>query len=55
MMYGLQTVALTKREEAELEVAELVMLKFLLEVIRMDKNRNECIRMYVYATGITDL
>lgn len=55
MLYGLQTVALTKREEAQLEVAELVMSKFSLEVTRMDKNRNECIRMYVYATGITDL
>ena len=30
MMYGLETVALTKRQEAEMEVAELKMLRFSL-------------------------
>ena len=44
MFYGLETVALTKRQEAEMEVAELKMLRFPLGVTRMDKIRNEYIR-----------
>ena len=44
MMYGLETVALTKRQEAELEVAELRMLRFSLGVTRIDKIRNNYIR-----------
>ena len=41
MLYGLETVALTKRQEAEMEVAELKMLRFSLGVTRMDKIMNE--------------
>ena len=44
MLYGLETVALTKRQEAEMEVAELKMLRFSLGVTRMEKIRNEYIR-----------
>ena len=44
MWYGLETVALTKRQEAEMDVAELKMLRFSLGVTRMDKIRNEYIR-----------
>ena len=44
MLYGLETVALTKRQEAEMEVAELKMLRFSLGVTRMDKIGNEYIR-----------
>ena len=44
MLYGLETVALAKRQEAEMEVAELNMLRFSLGVTRMDKIRNEYIR-----------
>ena len=44
MLYGLETVALTKRQEAEMEVAELKMLRFSLRVTRMDTIRNEYIR-----------
>ncbi|XP_062865903.1 uncharacterized protein LOC134328668 [Trichomycterus rosablanca] len=44
MLYGLETVALTKRQEKELEVAEMKMLRFSLGVTRMDKVRNEIIR-----------
>ena len=33
-----------KRQEAELEVAEIKMLRFSLGVMRMDKIRNEYIR-----------
>ena len=43
MLYGLETVALTKRQEAEMEVAELKMLRFSLGVTIMDKIRNEYI------------
>ena len=41
MLYGLETVALTKRQEAEMEVTEL---KISLGVTRIDKIRNEYIR-----------
>ncbi|WP_139267332.1 reverse transcriptase domain-containing protein, partial [Escherichia coli] len=44
MLSGLETVALRKRQEAELEVAELKMLRFSLGVTRMDRIRNEDIR-----------
>ena len=44
MLYGLETVALTKRQEAEMEVAELKMFRFSLGVTRMDKIRNEYVR-----------
>ena len=44
MLFGLETVALRKRQETELEVAELKMLRFSLGVTRMDRIRNEHIR-----------
>ncbi|KAI5093330.1 hypothetical protein C0J45_16468, partial [Silurus meridionalis] len=44
MLYGLETVALSKRQEVELEVAELKMLTFSLGVTTMDRIRNEFIR-----------
>ena len=44
MLYGLETVALTKRQAAEMEVAEMKILRFSLGVTRMDKIRNEYIR-----------
>ena len=44
LSYGLETVALTKRQEAEMEVAELKMLRCSLGVTRTDKIRNEYIR-----------
>ena len=44
MVYGLETVALTKRQEAEMEVAELKMLRFPLVVTIMYKIKNEYIR-----------
>ncbi|KAF7702399.1 hypothetical protein HF521_001682 [Silurus meridionalis] len=40
MLYGLETVALSKRQEVELEVAELKMLRFSLGVMKMDRIRN---------------
>ncbi|KAK3533744.1 hypothetical protein QTP70_025050 [Hemibagrus guttatus] len=44
MLYGLKTVSLRKRQESELEVAELKMLRFFLGVTRLDRIRNEYIR-----------
>ncbi|KAK3526994.1 hypothetical protein QTP86_006135 [Hemibagrus guttatus] len=44
MLYGLETVSLRKRQESELEVAELKMLTFSLGVTRLDRIRNEYIR-----------
>ena len=44
MLYGLETVALTKRQEAEMGVTELKTLRFSLGVTRMDNIRNEYIR-----------
>ncbi|KAI5620900.1 hypothetical protein C0J50_19503, partial [Silurus asotus] len=43
-LYGLETVALSRRQEVELEVAELKMLRFSLGVKTMDRIRNEFIR-----------
>ncbi|KAK3509656.1 hypothetical protein QTP70_008401 [Hemibagrus guttatus] len=44
MLYGLETMSLRKRQESELEVAELKMLRFSLGVTRLDRIRNEYIR-----------
>ncbi|KAK3522940.1 hypothetical protein QTP86_009709 [Hemibagrus guttatus] len=44
MLYGLETVSLRKRQESELEVPELKMLRFSLGVTRLDRIRNEYIR-----------
>ncbi|KAK3532766.1 hypothetical protein QTP86_028145 [Hemibagrus guttatus] len=44
MLYGLETVSLRKRQESELEVAEMKMLRFSLAVTRLDRIRNEYIR-----------
>ncbi|KAK3548408.1 hypothetical protein QTP70_012653 [Hemibagrus guttatus] len=44
MLYGLETVSLRKKQEAELEVAELKMLRFSLGVTRLDRIKNEYIR-----------
>ena len=47
MMYGLETVAVTKKQEEEMEVAEMKMLRFAVGVTRKDKIRNEHIRSTV--------
>ncbi|XP_051790978.1 uncharacterized protein LOC127529870 [Erpetoichthys calabaricus] len=44
MLCGLETVALTRKQETELEVAELKMIRFALSVTRMDRIKNEDIR-----------
>ena len=43
MVYGLETVAVTKKQVEEMEVAEIKMLRFAMGVTRKEKIRNECI------------
>ena len=47
MLYGLETVAVTKKQVEEMEVAEMKILRFTLGVTRKDKIRNEHIRSTV--------
>ena len=44
MVYGLETVAVTKKQVEEMEVAEMKMLRFAMGVTRKDKIRNEHVR-----------
>ena len=44
MMYGLETVAVTKKQIEEMEIAEMKMLRFVMGVTRKDKIRNEYTR-----------
>ena len=43
-LFCLETVVLTKRQETDVEVAELKMLRFSLGMTRMDRIRNKHIR-----------
>ena len=43
MVYGLETVAHTKKQVEEMEVAEMKMLRFAVGEMRKDKIRNEFI------------
>ena len=45
MVYGLKTVAVTKKQVEEMEVTEMKMLRFAMGVMRKDKIRNEHIRI----------
>ncbi|KAK3528551.1 hypothetical protein QTP70_002791 [Hemibagrus guttatus] len=54
MLYGLETVSLRKRQESELEVAELKMLRFSLGVTRLDRIRNEYIRGTAHVVRLGD-
>ena len=44
MVYGLEMVAVTKKQAKEMEIAEMKMLRFAMRVTRKDKIRNEYIR-----------
>ena len=44
MVYGLEMVAVTKKQAEEMEVAQMKMLRFAIGVTRKDKIRNEYIR-----------
>ena len=47
MVYGLETLAVTKKQVEEMEVAEMKMLRFAMGVTRKDKIRNKHIRSIV--------
>ena len=47
MVYGLETVAVTKKQVEEMEVTDMKMLRFAMGVTRKDKIRNEHIRSTV--------
>ena len=47
IVYGLETVAVTKKQVEEMEVAEMKILSFVMGVTRKDKIRNEYIRITV--------
>ena len=47
MVYGFETVAVTKKQVEEMEVAEMKMLRFAMGVTRKDKIRNEHMRSTV--------
>ena len=44
MLYGLETVAVTKKQAEDMEAAEMKMLRFAMGVTRKDKIKNEYIR-----------
>ena len=44
LVYGLETMAVTKKQVEEMEVAEMNMLRFATRVTRKDKIKNEYIR-----------
>ncbi|KAF7704300.1 hypothetical protein HF521_021372 [Silurus meridionalis] len=54
MLYGLETVALSKRQEVELEVAELKMLRFSLGVMKIERITKEFIRGTVHVGRFGD-
>ena len=47
MVYGLETVAVTKKQVEEMEVTEMKMLRFAMGVTRKEKIRNKYIRSTV--------
>ena len=47
MVYGIETVAVTKKQVEEMEVAEMKMLRFSMGVTRKDKIRNGYMRSTV--------
>ena len=47
MMYGIETLAVTKAQERKMQVAEMKMLKWSLGITRKDRIRNEEIRKIV--------
>ena len=47
MVYGLETVAITKKQVEEMESTEMKILRFAMRVTRKDKIRNEYIRSTV--------
>ena len=52
MVYGFETVAVTKKQIEEMEVAEIKILRFAMGVTRKDKIRNEYIRHTLKVEGL---
>ena len=52
VVYGLEMVAVTKKQVEEMEVAEMKMLRFAMGVTRKDKIRNEYIRSSIKVEGL---
>ena len=52
MLYSMEAVAMTKRQERKMEVAEMKMLRFSLGVTRVNRLRNKEIRERL---GVTEL
>ena len=53
MMYGIETLAVTKAQERKMQVAEMKMLRWSLGITRKDRIRNEEIRRIVKVGDIT--
>ena len=54
MVYGLETVTVTKKQIEEMEVAEIKMLRFAMGGIRKDKIRNKFMGLHQgYSYGRT--
>ena len=47
MLYDIGAVAMTKRQEGKMEIAEIKMLRFSVGVTRLDRLRNEEIRVRI--------
>lgn len=54
MLFGLKTVALRSRQEAELEVADMKIMRFSLGATRIDRIRNKYIRGTAHVRGFGD-
>ena len=54
LMYGLEALALSRRQEAELEVAQMRMLRFALGVTKLDRIRNGPIRGTAHVRKLED-
>ena len=53
MIYGLETLALTKKQTEKLETAEMSILRFSLGMTRLDKIRNTMIRETAHTDKIS--
>ena len=52
MVYGVETVAVTKKQVEEMKVEEIKMLRFAMGVTKKEKIRNEYIRSTIKVEGL---
>jgi hypothetical protein len=52
MFFGSEAWVLKKREEQRLEAAQMTLLRHLLGIIKLDKEKNQCIREKTVAQNI---